>query len=287
MGGWVSTTSKVEQKQHWLLHFYKLRLTRTSREISSTTPYIATVLGEPLPAPPIPPHFRGDFFPNIREMREELGELESQSFRSIYKYLVKRVLNEEIDSEGVRKLLPLKCELAFPGTDWPQTWRLARLKGLGPELTTFLLKMVWGILPSRARVAKILPKSSPDCQLCNHTGARISETLEHALFSCEGNREIPGLLLTLLLSYDPEVTATKLLTLDIALDSPMELPLLWIVGSLLSSIWIQRQEGKVCPLKTRAQLEAKCRLLREGKGPSLQNAFTLASIAVQSMYSTR
>ena len=37
----------------------------------------------------------------------------------------------------------------------------------------------------------------------------------------------------------------------------------------------------------RAQLEARCRLLREGKGPSLQNAFTLASIAVQSMYSTR
>ena len=93
------------------------------RDFYHNTLYRHYVLGEPLPAPPIPPHFRGDFFPNIREMREELGELESQSFRSIYKYLVKRVLNEESDGEGVRKLLPLKCELAFPGTDWLQTQR--------------------------------------------------------------------------------------------------------------------------------------------------------------------
>ena len=36
--------------------------------------------------------------------------------------------------------------------------------------------------------------------------------------------------------------------------------------------------------KTRAQLEAKCRLLREGKGASFQNAFTLTSIAIQAMF---
>ena len=219
-------------------------------------------------------------------MRDELGDLEFLTFKTIYKYLVKRVLYGESDGGGERKLLPLKCELATPATDWQQTWRLARLKGLGPDLTTFLLKMVWGILPHRARVSKFLPNTSPDCQLCTYMGASVPETLEHALFSCEGNRETPGLLIVLLQGYDPEITPTKLLTLDIALDSPMELPLLWIIASLLSSIWDQRQEGRVCPAKTRAQLEARCRLLREGKGPSLQNAFTLASIAVQSMYST-
>merc|ERR1712218_395568 len=51
----------------------------------------------------------------------------------------------------------------------------------------------------------------------------------------------------------------------------MEIPLLWIIATTLSSIWTQRQEGKICAAKTRAQLEARCRLLREGRGTSFEN----------------
>ena len=50
--------------------------------------------------------------------------------------------------------------------------------------------------------------------------------------------------------------------------------------------WEQRQETRVCPHKIRAELEAKCRLLREGKGASLQNAFALAGIAISEMFRT-
>ena len=64
----------------------------------------------------------------------------------------------------------------------------------------------------------------------------------------------------------------------------MEILLLWIIATTLSSIWTQRQEGKVCAAKPRAQLEARCRLLREEKGTSIKNAFTLADIAIQAMY---
>ena len=144
--------------------------------------------------------------------------------------------------------------------------------------------MVWGILPSGARLAKFLPKTSPDCQLCKKSGLKIPESLEHALFNCAENKETPGLLIKVLKSYDPNVTPTKLLTLDINLESHMEIPLLWIIATTLSSIWTQRQEGKICAAKTRAQLEARCRLLREGRGTSLENAFTLADIAIQAMY---
>ena len=213
-----------------------------------------------------------------------MGSLESLTFKTIYKFLVKSLLKDQGDDNGERKLLPLKCEIASPNTDWQQTWRYARLKGLGPELTTFLLKMVWGILPSGARLAKFLPKTSPDCQLCKKSGLKIPESLEHALFNCAENKETPGLLIKVLKSYDPNVTPTKLLTLDINLESHMEIPLLWIIATTLSSIWTQRQEGKICAAKTRAQLEARCRLLREGRGTSLENAFTLADIAIQAMY---
>ena len=118
--------------------------------------------------------------------------------------------------------------------------------------------------------------------MCNNSIVRVPETLEHALLGCSGNNGIPNTLLTLFRSYVPDMTARQLLTLDLNLDSCMELPLVWILR--LSNIWDQRKEGRVCPIRTRADLEARCRLLREGKGAGLQNAFTLASIAIQAMY---
>ena len=245
------------------------------------TLYRRYVLGESLPAPSIPPHFRGDFFPKLREMQSALGSLELISFKQIYRYLLMQILNGESTDNGVRVLKPLKCELASPSNDWQRTWRLARLRGLGPDNSSFLLKMVWGILPFKERVSKILPNATPECQLCN---LNVPETLEHALLGCEGNNGIPNTLLTLFRSYIPDVTARQLLTLDLNMDSSMELPLVWILAVTLSTIWDQRKEGRVCPVRTRADLEARCRLLREGKGAGLQNAFTLASIVIQEMY---
>ena len=46
------------------------------------------------------------------------------------------------DDHDDRPLKPLRCEILYPETDWKQTWRLARLKGLGSELTTFLLSLI-------------------------------------------------------------------------------------------------------------------------------------------------
>jgi hypothetical protein len=39
---------------------------------------------------------------------------------------------EESD-EGVMKQTLCRVERAMPGTDWENSWRLARLPGLGPE----------------------------------------------------------------------------------------------------------------------------------------------------------
>ena len=102
----------------------------------------------------------------------------------------------------------------------------------------------------------------------------------------EGNWGVPELLLKLLKMYNPSVEHSQVLTLDFDLDDPMELPLIWIVASFLFLLWQQRQDGKVCPVKIRAELEARCRLLREGKGAFMQNCSVLAEIAIHSMYST-
>ena len=248
--------------------------------------YRRYVLGEMLSAPPIPPHFKGEFFPKLREMKEDLGDLTFLSFREIYKYLVQQITHRAVGMLEVGSLLPLKCEQASPATDWGRSWRLARLRGLGPELTSFLLKLLWGILPCKARVSRILPKASPECQLCNIStvAVKVPETLEHAIFTCAGNMGVSELLLKLLKMYNPSVESHQVLTLDLKLDDSMELPLIWIVASLLFLLWQQRQEGKVYPVRIRAELEARCRLLREGKGGLMHNCSVLAEIAIRSMY---
>ena len=53
---------------------------------------------------------------------------------------MKNLLYGKKDNHKERKLLPLNAEIASPSTYWQQTWRYDKLKGLGPELTTFLLK---------------------------------------------------------------------------------------------------------------------------------------------------
>ena len=129
--------------------------------------------------------------------------------------------------------------------------------------------MVWGILPCGARLSKFLTKVSPFCQLCNTTGNRVSETLEHSQFSCTGNKETPVLLIKVLKSYDLEVTPSKYFTLDVNLKSHMEIPLVWIIATTFSTIWTQRQEGGVSAGKTGAQLKARCRMLEPHSNISL------------------
>ena len=148
------------------------------------------VLDESVSTPPIPPHFRGDFFPKLREMQQSLGNLKSLTFRDIYRFLSRQIIYETGDAgSAVESLLPLKCELASPATEWQRSWLLARQRGLGPELTSFLLKLLWGILPCKARISRNLPKVSPDCQLCSTaSGApKRPETIDHVFFSCDGN----------------------------------------------------------------------------------------------------
>ena len=54
--------------------------------------------------------------------------------------------------------IPLKCELSSPNIDWTITWRQARAPGLGPKLMSFIHKVLWGIIPTKERLHKILPK---------------------------------------------------------------------------------------------------------------------------------
>jgi hypothetical protein len=257
------------------------------------TLYRHYVLGESLPAPPVPPHFQGDFFTKLKELREGGEDLSTITFKSIYKSLLSTVLcGEETGAAApaaAPALLPLRCELALPTADWSRTWRQVRLRGLGPDITSFLLKMIWGILPTRERIHRILPRTtqSADCRLCGQgPGERpAAESALHALVTCPANQGLPDMLLALLRGHMPGLRCEQMLALDLELDETMELPLVWLSGALLWSLWGQRLQGRVSAAKTQSELEARCRLLREGKRPGLHNAFVLAEIALRDMFS--
>ena len=178
------------------------------------------------------------------------------------------------------------CEINNPTTDWKKTWRLVRSKGLGPELKSFTLKVLWGIVPTRARLHRILPLAyqTPDCQLCGTPQDRSPETLAHALFSCEANLGLPAKLLRTLQGYQPGAEQNTVLTLDLELEPSLELPFTWAIGSLLLSIWTQRENRRVDLARTRAELEAKCRLLRECKVKTWANAHTLTEAILNQLF---
>ena len=85
-------------------------------------------------------------------------------------------------------------------------------------------------------------------------------------------------------THQPDVSFMHTLTLDFDLDSTIELPLVWLTGSLFSLIWKQREEGRVSVARTRAELEAKCCLLWEGKVKPLLNAYALTDISLKTIF---
>ena len=219
-----------------------------------------------LPEPPKSPYFKGDFFPTIRLLQDSTN-LEQVKVKDIYNFLMRNfTMTEEVEGGDPRTLLPLRVELASPGTDWPRTWRLARQQGLGPTLTSFLFKLLHQLLPIGVRVGRIFPNLSPLCTLCQDG---VVETLEHALIHCPANQGIPALLLTSMRQYLPFITPAQVLTLNFEVTGSLELPLTWTIASFFLSLWSRRLEKKrITAYKIRSELEASCRILQETKIPN-------------------
>ena len=93
---------------------------------------------------------------------------------------------EKIDDEGRLKAKLCKVEEREPENNWQNSFYLARLKGLSPQVKSFNFKLLHQILPLKERLSQILPATSPICTLCR---TQEPETVLHALFNCEKNRE--------------------------------------------------------------------------------------------------
>ena len=121
-------------------------------------------------------------------------------------------------------LKPLKCKTESPNTDWNRTWRLSRLRGLGPDLTSFTLKLIWKLIPTRDKLHRFLPRQypTPTCQLCPQGPPAAVETLQHTLGDCPANQGLLERLLKVVRSYQPGACTRWILTLDLMLDPALD-----------------------------------------------------------------
>ena len=213
--------------------------------------------------PDIPPYFKGDFFPAIKRIHASPLNVANISLKNIYRFLLEEITMTE-DESGSQTLTPLRIELANPANQWDRSWEMARQNMLGPTLTTFLFKLLHQILPTAERVSRILPNQSHFCSRCK-SSPPIVETLQHAMFDCDDSKASEVLLLGLK-EVIPDLTPTKILTLNFDPPEDYSFPVVWSIAHFLSSLWQLRAEKKQVQLiKIRSDMEASCRLLRESR----------------------
>ena len=218
-----------------------------------------------LPNPGLPPFYSEGFFSTIRQVYDN-SPLNVARMTSIQWYTL--LLEDHLtmvsqDKDMPRKNTPCRAELASPENDWERSWYLARLRGIGPEMTTLLWRLLHKLLPTQDRVYKIVKTktSSPICQLCQENSV---EDLHHAFFSCSFNSNAGSLLTRSLSSLIARVTDKKILLLDIDIEPEDEFPAVWLISHFLHYIWSSRVEKRKVKLyAVRADLEARASLLRE------------------------
>ena len=86
-----------------------------------------------------------------------------------------------------RQLIPCRVETKHPENGWDSIWSKARLQGLGPELVSFLFKVLHDLLPTQERLSRTSPVVNGMCKLCL---ANVQEDLLHALIRCPANHGI-------------------------------------------------------------------------------------------------
>ena len=106
----------------------------------------------------------------------------------------------------------MRAETLSIYTDWPNTWRLAKLRGLESELSSFLFRLLHHLLPTQERVLR-LKGDGGKCLLCNGL-----EDLVHAFFSCPHSSRAGLALLGWVQVADGELLPEDALTLNLSND---------------------------------------------------------------------
>ena len=111
--------------------------------------------------------------------------------------------------------------------------------------------------------------TSPKCELCE---AGTLDSLQHALLECSQNEPTTSLLLRCLRTETPNLQVDQIFSFNFPLEPEMELPIIYIVSSILHQVWIDRNLKKTpSVINTRARLEAGIQILRKSRHSGAAN----------------
>ena len=173
-------------------------------------------------------------------------------------------------------LIPVRAESLSPSNDWTHSWRLARIKGLESQLSTFLFKLLHQLLPTQERVQRLGGTEDNLPGLCKLFHTEV-EDLSHAFFYCPQSRVSGLALLGWVQGVAPTLQPEDALQLKLqtTLSQEDELAAVCMLATGLKHIWEARVSKKqITPFQVRAELEAKISLLRRtryvGAGSKMQ-----------------
>ena len=219
--------------------------------------------------PGMPPYYDDQFFKTIKHYHEHSPlNIAVMSLKQWYTVLMEdNVLMSPATDNSPQCLLPIRVELLSPTIDWPNTWRLIRVKGLSSELSTFIFKLLHCLLPTQVRVARLGAAANPTPGLCLHCQLE-EEDATHAFFSCP-HSNIAGLaLLGWVQGAVPDLSPERAVQLQLGDDLPQEdeLAVVYLLALGLKFIWEARISRKQIVLhQMRSELEARITILRKSK----------------------
>ena len=114
----------------------------------------------------LPPYFSLEFFNIIKLVKTESPlNIITMTERDWSRLLTEDYITMEVNSESnVREFRPSKVEMSSPDTDWTLTWSLCRQKGMPPELSSFVWKMLLDLLSTQEKLFRMGSSSSSICK---------------------------------------------------------------------------------------------------------------------------
>ena len=133
---------------------------------------------------------------------------------------------------------------------------------LSQEKNSFLFKLLHQILRTQERVTRTKPNRSTNCR--NSVVLDTLDDVQHALIHCQANDGVGDLLVQSVRGVVPGLQVESLLRLELNLETDMQLPVVFLIATVLNTVWTLRAKGgRVQQYLVRSELEARINLLRE------------------------
>ena len=119
-------------------------------------------------------------------------------------------------------------------------------KGLSGEQTSFMMKMLFNILPTKQRLFRLNSVNSPTCDLCS---AGVVGEITHDMMECDFNGIVNDWIIAVLIDIDPtlintELNAVNLSSFNLQTDRETSIPVLWFLTTIFNLIWTARISKK-------------------------------------------